>query len=196
MISINSHLCWQQNKLTVIKEYLNDDVSQLQTETKDINNCFEENCINVHQDFIKSKLPDKPDPLLEITSGEILWIERGRFFPSLVFCDQVENQIRYLSGPAIINLRKYLKEFEDYFSKWKGGDFDRNALSGRPRLESVTRLRDYRNELSIACPDGKERTFSLHSNWWGGNSRMHFYPDAENPDSRKCIIGYIGDKIV
>lgn len=194
LISLNTHPQWQVNNLSILKEYMNEDTAEIESETKDIYNCFENNCIHVHQRFIRSCISDKKtQQLREITSGEVLWRERKRFFPSLIFCDSVEAQIWNLSGSPIANLRRHLQEFENYFSNWTTGDFDIDSITGEPRLESETRINKFTDRLIITCPDGKNRLFNYHCNWREWGYRMHFYPDHS---SRKCIIGYVGKKIV
>src|SRR5690606_28958409 len=110
-------------------------------------------------------------------SGEVLWREREKFFPSLIFCDSIKAEIWDLSGSSIVSLRNRLQKFEDYFSNWETGDFNINSISGRLRLESENRINEFGDRLSITCPDEKIRLFTYHCNWWIKGYRMHFYPD-------------------
>ena len=194
LISIKSHKKWEVTFLRITQEALDEGADELLTNTKDLNHCFDYDSSAVHRDYIALRVSDiGKNRLKEITNGKILWEQRARFFPNLIFCDAVESEIRRLAGDTLVNLRERLHAFQCYFSKWENGDFDYHAIGGDLRLESDGRIKKHNKELTIRCPDGNDRLFSFHCNYGIWGKRMHFFPDH---NTRKCIIGYIGEKIV
>jgi hypothetical protein len=193
LISIQSDANWKVSTLKVTKESLNEETLDFESEHKNINNIHDKKSRLSHNAFILQKIKElSEDKLKELTNGSILWKKCNIFFPNIVFCDSVETQIKFLSGSSIVALRKRLQELQMYLSNWNSGDFDYKAIGGDARLESDTRISKY-PALKIMCPDGKYRLFSYHCDWWLWGYRMHFYPDSNN---HKCIIGYIGKKII
>lgn len=92
-------------------------------------------------------------------------------------------------------LRQVLKrlfELEEYCKSWKNGAFDFDALPSKVTPESESRLKQFKDELTFECSDGKKRIFSLHVRMTPGAWRLHFCTEL-GPE--KIIIGYIGPKI-
>jgi len=193
LISIQSAANWKVLTLTVTRELLNEETLNMESEHRNIKNFHDNKSRLSHNAFIQQKIRElSEDKLKELTNGDVLWKKRNIFFPSIVFCDSVETQIKLLSGSSIVALRKRLHELQMCLSNWNSGDFDYKAIGGDVRPESDTRISKY-STLKIMCPDGKYRLFSYHCDWWQRGYRMHFHPDSKN---YKCIIGYIGKKII
>ncbi|MCW6035527.1 hypothetical protein K4A83_04460 [Spirulina subsalsa FACHB-351] len=90
-------------------------------------------------------------------------------------------------------VRKRLFELETAAKEWKGGAFDYlNTLPSKATPESESRLRQFTSRLTIPCPDGEQRLFSLHLRLTPGAWRLYFFP----VQSAQIIVGYIGLKIV
>ena len=194
LMSFESEEQWKVNVLDITQELLNEETEVIEINRLQVRNCHDETSKAFHLEFLKEKLKyNDISALAEIITGKLLWTRRVELFPNLLFCDTTEEYIKGISGSVLQNLLQRLNEYEKYFNNWKDGDFDLSVLGGRPRRESETRERNFKNELSIKCPDNLSRFFTLHCNYGFSDLRLHFFPDV---NSRKCFIGYIGKKIV
>jgi hypothetical protein len=129
-----------------------------------------------------------------ISNGKLLWLKRKEYFPHLVFCKNIENQISYFSGGELefYQITKRLFESEDFCSTWAADVFTPGNIPSKITQESESRLSKFKDELTVICPDGETRLFSWHSRYTPGAGRIHFAPD----NSKKLVyIGYIGTKI-
>jgi hypothetical protein len=185
---------WKVNSLSITQELLSENGDDIINNFFEIRNCFDLESKKFHNSFIHEKvLLVKDSIFLEIVDGKKLWQKKQELFPSIEFCENTSEYLNNLGGMALKNLLRRLKEYEAYFSQWVSGDFDITKIGGNPRLESESRINNFKNELMIQCPDGLNRLFSYHCNFGLDGFRLHFIPNYEN---RKCIIGYIGKKIV
>lgn len=131
----------------------------------------------------------------EVLDGLDLWNRREELFPSLLFCENVSNQIQslYAGTPILRQVVKKLFELEDYCRIWIDGAFNSALLPSKTTPESASRLQQLKDELTFLCPDDKKRVFSLHVRITGAGAwRLHF---SEELGPGKIIIGYIGPKI-
>ncbi|NEN93185.1 MAG: hypothetical protein F6K48_31590 [Okeania sp. SIO3H1] len=126
--------------------------------------------------------------------GQILWERREEFFPGLIFCEQVSQQLQHLNigNPILQQVKKRLFELEQYCKTWKTGAFNKNLLPSKTTPESDSRIQQFRQELTIKCPDGKKLLFSWHLRMTPGAWRLYF---SEELGPGKIIIGYIGLKL-
>lgn len=126
--------------------------------------------------------------------GQILWERREEFFPSLIFCEQVSQQLQHLNigNPILQQVKKRLFELEQYCKTWKTGAFNKNLLPSKTTPESDSRIQQFRQELTIKCPDNQERLFSWHLRMTPNAWRLYF---SEDLGPGKIIIGYIGLKL-
>lgn len=138
---------------------------------------------------IKNKLFDRQ------VGGEVLWEKRQEFFPNLIFCEQVEQQLQNLNtgNPILQQVKKRLLELEKYCQIWQTGAFNPNLLPSKTTPESESRIEQFRQQLTIKCPDGKKRLFSWHLRMTPGAWRLYF---SEELEPGKIIIGYIGLKLL
>lgn len=108
------------------------------------------------------------------------------YFPNLIFCDAVENQIQTIGTKLLeVSIQKLLT-LDDYIQKLSVNYFDTSNLPFNASEESESTLNKYSKERTFRCPDGVDRVFSWHIKFFG---RIHFYPI---PNSKQCWIGYIG----
>ncbi len=130
----------------------------------------------------------------DIPNGELLWLNRNSYFPHLIFCEAIENQVNIFSGsePEFHAIVKRLYQLEEYCANWDSGGFDPELIPSKVTPESASRLQQFRKQLNIVCPDGGSREFSLHLRFTPGAGRIHFAPEHS---SKKNYIGYIGSKI-
>jgi hypothetical protein len=130
----------------------------------------------------------------EIRNGLDLWQRRGVLFPHLLFCDAVEKQLQSLltEDPMLWSVEERLSQLENASQTWISGAVDQNTIPCKTSLESESRLKKFSQELTIKCPDEKERLFSWHVRMTPGAWRLHFCTEL---GPGKIIIGYIGPKI-
>lgn len=193
LISFESSQNWLVNFIPVVQESLNEN-ADIETEDLNLRNLHNIENSQFHDKFLENRL--KTLKILvssKISTGQELWDNRVELFPNLIFCDSTRDFLFESSKIIFKNLLKKFKEYDSYFADWINGDFDKNALSGNIRLESETRENDFANQLTVFCPDGESRLFTLHCNIGIWGYRVHFFPDTT---SRKCIVGYVGKKIV
>ncbi|NEO53287.1 MAG: hypothetical protein F6K54_09465 [Okeania sp. SIO3B5] len=148
--------------------------------------------VKQHTEWIKNRIENK---LFDRqVDGETLWKNRQEFFPNLIFCEQVEQQLQNLNtGNNILQqVKKRLFELEQYCKTWKTGAFNKNLLPNKTTPESDSRIQQCRQQLTIKCPGGKERLFSWHLRMTPGAWRLYF---SEELGPGKIIIGYIGLKL-
>ena len=194
LISFISNKIWKNCWLIISQESLTESV-EIQKEQLRLRNCFDPDLVKCHYPFIQSRATEiNKEIIRDIKTGEDLWNKKGEIFSALIFCESLKESLFHLTieDDLFKNLIKKFTEFQFYFSKWAVGDFDKDALTGNVRLENDTRIREYKNQFLIKCPNNEIRLFSLHCNVGVWGYRMHFFPDTS---SRTCIIGYIGKKI-
>lgn len=186
-VSFNSETRWNHSFLSLEVLRL-DDNQQIVSETLEIVHASCRNHVEQHHDWIKNRFRT------EIFNGEELWNQREELFPNLEFCDDVYKQINCLDNgkPIFRQIIKKLFELEDSSKNWTDGAFQLETLASKASVESQSRLRQFEDELSFICSDGKKRLFSLHVRITPGAWRLHFCTEL-GPE--KIIIGYIGSKI-
>lgn len=186
-ISVKSELRWNCSRLELEVKRLDENVEIIDEIVEVIH---ASNSEHVHENsvWIKNRIRTN------VTDGLSLWNRKEELFPSLEFCEDVEKQMPSLASgnPMLRQVVKRLSELEDYCKSWKTGAFNYDNLSYKISPESETRLRQFEKELTVKCPDGKRRVFSLHVRMTPGAWRLHFSVES---GPGKIIIGYIGPKI-
>lgn len=185
-ISILTNPYFKQDELCGIHVQMNDrlDIIEIQ---KVIKNLSAESDIKGIQDDIRKSYFD------EISSGQDLWEQRERLFPSLIFCENVKDQL--YKDPEkfhIIQIMSKLERLQEYFEHYDG-QYDRKdlGLGTRSESETVKTNSSLKNMRKFIKPNGEKDYFFEHIGFSGKFSagRIHFMPD----DSiKKCYIGYIG----
>lgn len=194
LISFKTSDNWTIDEIPVIQEQIIEETLEIETEEFNLRNYYSSENICKHEKYVLVKLKAEKDNVLSgVTAGIDIWSKKDELFPNLIFCDSTEQFIVGSTGNILKNILKKFKEYDTYFSKWNNGDFEKDAISGDVRLESETRINDFNNQLTITCPNGQSKLFTLHCNIGIWGYRIHFYPDSE---TRKCIIGYVGKKII
>jgi|GEM_PF-1809678 len=193
-ISLDNNEKWHELFLEIELHYLTEESLEYKEESLSVKHSWNINSSNHHLEHFREKLSSNQKLIIqEINSGVELWNNREVYFSHLLFCESTEDNIKRLSGIILKSLCNRLLEMNNYFSKWKNGDFERNGFGGDPRLESDTREKKFKKNLTIECPDKENRMFSFHCNFGTRDLRLHFFPDVEK---RICYIGYIGKKII
>ncbi|MCC3530522.1 MAG: hypothetical protein JGK21_21325 [Microcoleus sp. PH2017_22_RUC_O_B] len=186
-ISLNSETLWDNSRikleLTQIDEHEN-----LIEESVEVIHASQTNHVLEHANWIKNRLQS------ERINGVELWNRRDELFPSLLFCDAGNKQLRKLrSGEERLQfVLEILYQLENYAKNWKTGYFSLEGVSIEVSGESEATLNKYGKERTFLCPDGEERLFDRHVKLKECNWRIHFFAEVSKQGKRKVIIGYIG----
>ena len=180
-ISLPSHSHWDSNVLGLDIQWLEEDDIQSKSKTVIHANCPDH--VKYHAGWIADRLAS------DIKNGSNLWEGRADLFPSLTFCDAVEQQIRGLSPIMLGTVTDRLFDLQTHCEDWTTGGFSKDGLRGKPRPESEATQNQYSDERTFLCPDGLERFFSWHVSLTPYAWRLHFFPE---PKTRTMIIGYVG----
>jgi len=134
----------------------------------------------------------------DISTFKDLWNKRNELFPSLVFCNEVESQLKTLnpSSEELKNIIRHLNIMNEYMEKILNKKIsvpDYQEMGVEASVETGITLIHYGHLREFLCPDGKKRIFNWHSKLKGPNIRIHFYPPGNDVES--FINGYIGRKL-
>ena len=128
-----------------------------------------------------------------ISSGQDLWEKRQKLYPSLVFCENVKDQLFDDSEKYhIVAVMKKLDRFQEYFSccsdTYNPDELGMGARTESETVKSTPALSKFRK---FRLPNGNEEHFFDHVGFNGKYSggRIYFLPDNCN---KRCFIGYIG----
>lgn len=139
------------------------------------------------QDLISSKVASS------IENGSELWLRKKDLFPNLSFCESVKSQISFLNSNSL-GFQQILQRLFDLQNTAKScteQGIRSDDFPSLTTLESDTRLRNFKNELTILCPDNQYRLFSWHSRFTPGAGRIHFIPYEHD---KKFLIGSIANQ--
>jgi hypothetical protein len=125
-----------------------------------------------------------------ISEGKELWKCVGEYFPSLLFCPVIEDQMSSLPKHSLASIMRGLSQLNDYCIDWKSGAFNPSAIECNVSPESPSTLQKFSKEREALCPDKKIRTFSWHVKV--GLWRIYFDPI---PGPGKLFVGYVGDHL-
>ena len=122
-----------------------------------------------------------------VKSGIELWDRTADFFPSLILCDSVENQMAGLPAESLASICRGLFELNTYCLQWQDGAFEPTQLGCNVSPESQVTLQKYGPERTFLCPDGNYRIFTWHAKV--GKWRIYFDPSV-GPGG--LLVGYVG----
>ncbi|MEO5377509.1 MAG: hypothetical protein H7832_06975 [Magnetococcus sp. DMHC-6] len=123
-----------------------------------------------------------------VATGEELWKKSPTYFPSLVFCPSVKEQMQHLQLSTVNKILRGLRCLENYCQTWTSGGFNQDKLRCLSSPESESTLNQFGQERTFNDPDGKSHLFSYHVKL-GDSDRIYFNPDI---GPGKILIGYIG----
>jgi hypothetical protein len=186
-LSVASEECWDFNRLELELRQL-DENGELIDEIVEIVHASCSNHVEEHAAWIQNRIR------IGVINGSDLWNRREELFPNLEFCENVGKQMESLGtgNPMLQQVVKRLFELEEYCQRWTSGSFNPGSLPCKVSPESDSRLKQFRQELTFECPDGKKLIFSWHVRMTPGAWRLHFSTEL---GPGKIIIGYIGSKI-
>lgn len=186
LLSLTTNDKWNRNELEGTYSYLDSD-GELITDVIKIPNV----ALKEHLETKSvSEIIAKKYSILPISYSE-LWEKRELYFPSLVFCESVEDNFGEMEKAYYKQVLKKLIELETYFSKWDGKSFNKNEiLNASPESEST--LNEYKNQHEFFAPNDKKYLANWHVRFTGIAGRIFFEPYFED---KKCLICYIGKKL-
>lgn len=180
---------WDIQHIEIIISYISDEDVEPVPRTEIVRHMCTTFHFALHKDWLAHKRK------IHIQAGIQLWLRKVDLFPHLVFCPQVQKQLVALpnNAPELVQIIRKLSELNEAHLNWKEKEtFDyKKLLHASP--ESRTRETQFKQELTIACPDGKNRFFTWHFRYTPGAGRIHFCVDNVE---RKIYIGYIGKKLL
>lgn len=180
-VSFQSHSKWNCSCLELQVSKLDED-GEIVDVVEEVKHASHINHIQDHVDWINNRLR------VTVINGQDLWDRRSELFPSLQFCDDLQDQLQNLSSqhPMLQNVAKRLSRLEEYCKCWMTGRFSPDDV-GNCSPESQATLQQYPTERTFRCPDGEKRLFIWHiklANGW----RIYILPI----EPQKIVIGYIG----
>jgi hypothetical protein len=186
-ISFLSILFWDTHHIDNLKHYFLKEDGSDTVNFVSVKHASTPEHMSKHSEWIENKR------IQSLTDAKNLWERRDEFFPHIVLCGQVEQQLKTIIG---IRSRYFnqiidrLKRLDDFAKEWTSGGFSDKALK-RYGLnvsgESDQTMRKYGRERRFRLPKGKREYFEKHIKT--GELRFHFFPDIEE---HKIFVGYIG----
>ena len=179
-VSLWSSEQWNVSTVKIEKSWIEGE--DIATRTLDVSHACRVAHLEHHADWLRRLQTPQP------TSGLQLWEQRASLFPSLDFCDSVEDQIKALGGDGrrFRAVLRGLRDIQSYCESWSAGNFDIHALN-HASGESTSTLNMYSVERTFLCPDGEYRLFEWHVK--RGDTRIHFFDFS--PEKR-ILVGYVG----
>lgn len=179
-VSLQSGAQWNVASLDLEKFWI--DGEELHTRILGVLHASQSAHLEVHLDWLREREPPGP------TSGAELWAVRESLFPTLDFCDSVEDQLKALGGndARFKAVMRGLRDLQHYCDSWTTNGFDIHCLSNASG-ESQSTLDMYSAERTFRCPDGEHRLFQWHLK--RGDTRIHFF---DFPQPKRILIGYAG----
>lgn len=186
-VSLLSEPMWNDSYLTLEIIQLDENEDLIEEEVQ-VFHASGTHHIQEHISWIENRIRNS------VRDGVDLWQRRDELFPYLEFCEVVEPQISSLrSGdPMLTQVKKRLFELEEAAQNWTEEAFNLESLPSKATPESQSRLQNFKNQLTIQCPDCQSRLFSLHLRMTPGAWRLYFFPSTPGT----ILIGYVGQKIL
>ena len=167
---------------------VNDDGIFLEEDVKgNTRNITTKNHFDLNLSFIQEKIKDT------VVNGIELWARRNDLFSNLSFCAQVQGQLENFDSTHhdFQQILNRLFELQNFSTSWDGVPIKPSDFKSKVTPESATRLKNFKDQLTIACPDGEVRLFSWHARYTPGAGRIHFIPQN---DDKKLLIGSIANQ--
>jgi len=164
-----------------IHELVNEEVD---IRLESIHHAVSPNHLDSHLGWIHGRIQNA------VGTGCELWQQRNNFFPLLIFCNGVEQQMTGLPAAALPSIVRGLTQLNAFCISWKSGGFNPNNIKCSVSPESQTTLNLYRTERTFLCPDGWRQVFSWHAKL--GSWRVYFDPA---PGPSHLLIGYVGNHL-
>jgi hypothetical protein len=182
-VSFCSSERWNAARISIDKSWISGD--EIVTHALDVAHAGRAAHLEAHGEWLRRVQTPPP------ANGPQLWSQRASLFPSLDFCDSVEDQIAALGGDGrrFRAVMRGLRDLQNYCESWHAGTFDIHGLNNASG-ESGPTLEMYGEERTFRCPDGRYRLFEWHVK--RGDARIHF---VDIPVQKRLLVGYVGDHL-
>lgn len=178
---------WDTQKIKKLKHYFIEEDGSDVINFVEVRHASRPEYMKYHAEWIKKKKRES------LKASRDLWERREEFFPHLVLCGSVEQQLTTTIGIRSKYFNQIIERLKclDAFAKdWTTGSFSDKELK-RYGLnvsgESEHTMRRYGRERRFRLPHGGKEFFEKHIKT--GDLRFHFYPYEE---SHRIYVGYIG----
>jgi len=184
-ISFLSDDFWNKNEIGLLHYYLDNDCNE-KIENIVVKHISNTENVYIHKNWLEQNL------LNSLENSKMLWFKRLEFFPDLILCGIIEEQLTKIGFSKYFNqIIEKLKELNKFAKNWKDGDFNYNFVNQNFSLnispESKQTVQKYGNQRKFKLPSGKKELFELHIKT--DDLRFHFYPDNL---THTIYVGYIG----
>lgn len=181
---------WGLSNYDVIITTLNEDEEGNLKESKELyntRNVTNEKHFNEHVDFINNQVSKS------IQGGKELWKLKSDLFPNLIFCDEVKSQIAdmYYNTLGFKQIIMCLFDLQNAAANCDGNPIKPEDFPSLTTKESSSRLKKFKERLTILGPDGNYFFCSWHSRYTPGAGRIHFYPIEKE---KRFVIGSIANQ--
>lgn len=178
---------WNTHKIEKLKHYyLKDDGSEI-IDFVEVRHTSRPEHMQHHKEWFEKK------KLASLKASSELWERREEFFPHLVLCGSVEQQLTKHYGVQskyFTQIVERLKQLDKFAGEWTSGgwsDKDLKHYGLNVSGESEQTMQKYGRERRFRLPNGRKESFEKHIKT--GDLRFHFYADEEN---HRIYVGYIG----
>ena len=192
LLSYPTRAPWNQKVISVEITSLEDD--KITEKTVNINNIFDSNSYEGHQEF----LTQRRNTLLK-NANDILQLQ-NTLFANLIFLDNFKQNLRKWSGRQDIldNAKRFLLILNEFAMKWQNGqinEYSHQALTSfgvsseiSDESSSIDNNPTKRNARTFRNSEGINVYCTSHIKF-GSGYRLHFNIDTKE---RKIQIGYLG----
>jgi hypothetical protein len=176
---------WDTHELSGWHWYLDAD-GQEQTAQISVPHFATSDHFNQHKSRIQQQQTE------QLTRSADVWDRRTEFFPNLILCGDVKQQLKKVGVSGYLNqIIDRLRTLDTFAATWTSGNFDLAGLQKQTNLEVSVESSSTMNLYSAArrfkLPDGRRELFEMHVKT--GHFRFHFFPDNKQ---RVLYVGYIG----
>lgn len=186
-LSFLSIAFWDRAKIENLTHYFIKEDGRDSVESVDVRHVSRPEHIEKHLQWLEGK------KVQSLEASRDLWNRRTEFFPNLILCGCVEQQLTTAFG---IRSRYFnqvidrLKQLDAFAKEWTSGSFNDKKLKEyglNVSGETDYTMNKYGRERRFRLPGGGKAYFKKHIKT--GELRFHFLPDEEN---HRVYVGYIG----
>jgi hypothetical protein len=188
-VSFLSHKLWDEEEIKNIEHWSLKEEGIDVTTTVVVKHASKPKHLAKHKTWFEQKKRES------LQKSRDLWERREEFFPHLVLCGKVEQQLTGLGiqSKFFDQIIEKLKRLNEYAENWQQGSYSNNDVKQHGldvSGESDSTLNKYGRQRKFRLPNGKKALFENHIKT--GDLRFHFYPDDEH---KIIYVGYIGSHL-
>ncbi|MBF0421963.1 MAG: hypothetical protein HQL73_03115 [Magnetococcales bacterium] len=179
-VSLMSEPCWNADSLSATVCELDEDGELIQSEIK-IHHASHSSHMETHVGWIQETFEKS------VSSGSDLWERREQFFPSLDFCEKIQEQMLNLPKDVLSSFIRGLSCLEKYCQGWVSGGFNLFALGCQASSEGEVAKKQFKAERTFSC-QGQTISFAYHVKL--GDPWTIYFDPAPGPGG--MYVGYVG----